>query len=144
MKLAIYIEDEIKHLYCKELNQTTDSGFDLFVPETIVVPPHSTIKINHKVKCEVKGEPQGYFLIPRSSISNTPLCCHNSIGVIDFEYRGYIKAAVYNGSNEDYTIEAGKRLFQLCSPDLKPLEIELVDSVSETKRNEGGFGSTGN
>ena len=123
---------------------TTDSGFDLYVPETVIVPGHTTLKINHKVKCEVVGDVQGYYLYARSSISKTPLICHNSVGVIDYGYRGDIIGAVYNTSKEQWKIEKGTRLFQLCAPDLKPFLINLVNEVSDTERGEGGFGSTGN
>lgn len=142
MKLAINLDDTVKDYYVK-YNKNTDSGFDLHAPEKLIIPPHTTVKLNHKVRCEVIGEPQGYYLIPRSSISKTPLICHNSIGVIDFTYRGDIIGAIYNGGNEEYVIEQGTRLFQLCSPDLKPLDIEFVDKLSETERGSGGFGSTG-
>ena len=62
------------------------------------------------------------------------------------------KAAVkYIPSDDDiryndrptYTIKKGTRLFQLCSPDLKELKFKLTNTLSETSRGEGGFGSTG-
>ena len=40
-------------------------------------------------------------------------------------------------------LEAGTRLLQICAPDLKPVTFELVDSLSNTSRGEGGYGSTG-
>ena len=68
----------------------------------------------------------------------------NSMGIIDSTYRGELIVALDNISNEFVTIEAGKRLFQICSCDLTPFErVEKVDSLDETERGSGGFGSTG-
>jgi dUTP pyrophosphatase len=67
----------------------------------------------------------------------------NSVGIIDAGYRGEICAMVRNCSNDLYTIKQGDRLFQLCSPDLKPLDIIIVNELSESERGIGGFGSTG-
>ena len=43
----------------------------------------------------------------------------------------------------DYTIEENQRLVQLCAPDLSPFKVVFVESLDETERGEGGFGSTG-
>ena len=88
-----------------------------------------------------------YYLYPRSSISKTPLIMANSVGIIDKDYRGDIMAKVrhipFEGV-EDYKVEMGTRLFQICSPDLSPLKLVIVEELTETSRGEGGFGSTGN
>ena len=85
----------------------------------------------------------GYYLYPRSSLSKTPLRLANSVGIIDSSYRGEIMAAVDNISEKDFEIKQGQRLFQLCSPTLEPINYIITDNLSETKRGEGGFGSTG-
>ena len=81
--------------------------------------------------------------MPRSSISKTPLRLCNSIGLIDAGYRGEIMAAVDNIKEEDYTIDFGQELFQIVAMDGSPLTFELVDTLSQTDRGDGGFGSTG-
>ena len=81
--------------------------------------------------------------MPRSSISKTPIRLCNSVGLIDAGYRGEIMAAVDNIKQEDYTISAGQRLFQIVAMDGSPLSFELVDELSTTSRGAGGFGSTG-
>jgi dUTP pyrophosphatase len=123
-------------------NHASDSGFDLYVPADITIPPNSTVTIDHEIACE----PQfagGYYLYPRSSISKTPLRLANSVGIIDNSYRGSIMARVDNRSDEPYTVKKGERLFQLCHPSLMPLTVRLVDTLSETARGAGGFGSSG-
>ena len=124
-----------------------DSGLDLFFMEDINIGPKETILLNLHIKCEAfqdmdKDTNISYYLYPRSSISKTPLRMSNSVGIIDAGYRGNIMASVDNISDEPYIIHKGQRLFQLCDPALRPITFELVDSISETTRGEGGFGST--
>ena len=66
----------------------------------------------------------------------------NSVGIIDAGYRGCIKVALDNMGDDDYVIDKGTRLFQICCPLLSPITLKIVDCLSETSRGEGGFGST--
>ena len=91
---------------------------------------------------DIENKSYGYMLVPRSSISKTPLRMSNCIGIIDPGYRGEIMAKVDNLSAEDFQIKRGERLFQIVLPILKSFNIGLVDSLSETTRDTGGFGST--
>ena len=84
-----------------------------------------------------------YLLIPRSSISKTPLRLSNSIGLIDGGYRGELIAYCDNISNDPYKVLKGQRLFQILAIDGVPLEIEMVSELSESIRGSSGFGSTG-
>ena len=124
-----------------------DSGLDLFCPETITINPGETVKINLQIKCEaLSNDGQrnvSYYLYPRSSIIKTPLRLSNSVGIIDAGYRGDIIACVDNIKDYPYEIKQGDRLFQICAGDLSPFEYELVDNLSNTRRGDGGFGSTG-
>ena len=119
-----------------------DAGLDLFVIDSLTVEPGETAIIKSYIACEnTDGKP--YFLMPRSSISKTPLRQCNSVGLIDGGYRGEIMAAVDNIKDEPYTVEPGQRLFQLVAMDGSPIHFELVSELTETGRGEGGFGSTG-
>ena len=119
-----------------------DAGLDLFVIEEQILEAGKTSIINLGISCET-AEKRPYFLIPRSSISKTPIRLCNSIGLIDAGYRGEIMAAVDNIKQEDYTINSGQRLFQIVAMDGSPLSFELVSKLSTTGRGAGGFGSTG-
>ena len=119
-----------------------DAGLDLFVVEEQTVEAGKTALINLGISCET-AEKRPYFLMPRSSISKTPIRLCNSIGLIDAGYRGEIIAAVDNIKHEDFTINSGQRLFQIVAMDGSPLSFELVDELSATGRGSGGFGSTG-
>lgn len=150
LKLNI-LNNELKSVYENSniSNYSTDSGFDLFTPNRIIVPKNA---ISYKIPLGIKSEPsfkddipRGYYLYLRSSTgSKTPLRMSNMVGIIDFDYRGEICGIIDNLSNEDWIIEKHQRLFQLCSPDLSPINITLNDNLRDTIRSEQGFGSTGN
>ena len=119
-----------------------DAGLDLFVVKEQTIERGKTGLIKLGISCETM-EKRPYLLMPRSSISKTPLRLCNSVGLIDAGYRGEIMAAVDNIKQEDYTINSGQRLFQIVAMDGSPLSFELVDKLSSTSRGAGGFGSTG-
>ena len=119
-----------------------DAGLDLFCPERIAFAPGETKPIRLGIACEA-AEQVPYWLIPRSSISKTPLRMCNSIGLIDAGYRGELTAYCDNISDEPYIVEPGQRLFQLVAMNGEPIFYELTDDLSDTSRGTGGFGSTG-
>ena len=151
--LYIYTENPyLQELYSKpRQNHSRDSGFDLYLPQSIVVPANSQIKIDFEIRCQMQESEEDstsrpYLLVPRSSIVKTPLRMSNSIGIIDMDYRGSICAFVDNIRDKDIVFEQGLRLFQIVTPDLLPIRCELVtnlESIGVTERGEGGFGSTG-
>lgn len=64
----------------------------------------------------------------------------NSVGIIDRTYRGELKVPLFG----DGVVRKGDRLSQIVAPDMDWIhEVRLVDSLPETVRCEGGFGSTG-
>ena len=119
-----------------------DAGIDLFIINEQTIEPGESAKINMGIACE-NVDKKPFLLIPRSSISKTPLRQSNSIGLIDAGYRGEIIAAVDNIKEEKYCLEPGQRLFRLVAMDGSKVSFELTDELTESKRGEGGFGSTG-
>jgi dUTP pyrophosphatase len=84
-----------------------------------------------------------YWLLPRSSIYKTGLIMANSVGVIDASYRGEVKAPVWSMTGTS-KVNKGDRLFQVVAPDMGWIRnIRIVESLPNTDRGEGGFGSTG-
>jgi len=81
---------------------------------------------------------------PRSGMAyKHGLTVLNSPGTIDADYRGEIKVLMVNISNEDYTIKPAERMAQMVIAQHEQANWEKVDVLNETKRGEGGFGSTG-
>ena len=119
-----------------------DAGLDLYVLEDIHFEAGETKAIKMGISCEPE-DGMAYYLLPRSSISKTPLRMANSIGLIDGGYRGEIMAVCDNIKTEGYTVERGQRLFQLVASDSSSIEYELVEALEMTTRGIGGFGSTG-
>ena len=149
--MHLKIQTENDSVYNQYTNHRTyhegDSGLDLFFNEDITLESKETKIISLGIRCEAfptkeKEHNISYYLYPRSSISKTPIRMANSVGIIDAGYRGLICAAVDNTSDEPYTIRAGQRLFQLCSPTLSPISFQLSNRLSDSSRGEDGFGST--
>jgi len=158
MKLLLKpLNDEIKSMYHDDAAETSnrnrsrrgDAGLDLYCPGDLLVPPGKTVCIDFKIQCEGLSDGGGgsknvcYYLYPRSSISKTPLRLANSVGIIDAGYRGNLMAMVDNRSNEEYQIQKGQRLFQICDRHLETIHLKLVEELSDSDRGNDGFGSTG-
>lgn len=89
-------------------------------------------------------EDSHFTLEPRSSIYKSGFMMANGRGIIDKTYRGQLMAPLVSVGQTKRHIEAGTRLFQILAPDLGHIsKVVYVDSLPETIRGEGGFGSTG-
>lgn len=161
--LQIKLDEDMPELikeYYKNLsienNKRTDSGIDLPVIKDYRIPNFERETFNFGIKCQMVKYINNeqffvpYYLYPRSSISKTPLVQTNSLGIIDKDYRGNVMAKVLcvkspsmKWESDEYLVNEGTRLFQICSTDLSPLNVEIVENLTETLRGEGGFGSTG-
>lgn len=90
--------------------------------------------------------PAGYEgqVRPRSGLAaKHGLSVLNSPGTIDADYRGEIKVILVNLSNEAFTIEPGERVAQMVFARHETAQWESVETLDETERGAGGFGSTG-
>jgi dUTP pyrophosphatase len=159
MSLYIYVPDENlradmrAHLFNK--HRKTDSGFDLLCPEMSLDFSMSALAAEMRLGIVVGArtyldEPAPYLLMARSSMSLTPLRMSNQIGLADAGYRGELIARVdYFGSEDEYEIEHGRRLFQIVQHNWLPWKkIYICDRLedlppAEDNRGDGGFGSTG-
>ena len=127
-----------------------NAGFDLLNPDNILTR-ESMIKIDTQVVCALVDENQkncSFYLFPRSSISKTKLRLANSVGIIDSGYRGNIIGVfdILPSYDSNTQIEKHSRLLQICSGDLQPFIVEIIEDSTQlglTSRGMGGFGSTG-
>lgn len=84
------------------------------------------------------------LLLPRSSVgAKFGLELNNSCGVIDSDYRGEWKAALRTKSGIEYSWSAGERVLQFLVVPVATVSLEQVETLDETARGTGGFGSTG-
>lgn len=90
--------------------------------------------------------PEGYEaqVRPRSGLAiKSGITCLNSPGTIDADYRGEIKVILVNLSKEPHTIQPGDRIAQMIINRVEQIGWELVNEITVTQRNAGGFGHTG-
>lgn len=121
------------------------AGADLYAlcDGEIILPPHTTTVIGTGIAIEL---PAGYvgLIYARSGLATKKgLAPANKVGVIDCDYRGEIKVALFNHGDCEQKISCGERVAQLViTPYIKANFLES-DSLSSTERGAGGFGSTG-
>ena len=127
----------------------TDACFDLYAPtgarkgDLFWVPAHSNVMVDLGFATEI---PEDYFaaVFPRSgTASKKHLRNSNCVGVIDAGYRGTWKVSLHNDSDQDQMVSYGDRIAQFCILPVLETNLSLVDSLEDTDRGEGGFGSSG-
>ncbi len=121
------------------------AGYDLYaaIDSTIRIAPHETAKIDTGLRFEI---PDGYFaaIFARSGIAaKEGLRPANCTGVCDSDYRGNYIVAMHNDSEVTRVVEPGERIAQMVVLPYLPVFFEESDSLTDTERGEGGFGSTG-
>lgn len=143
LQLKIIPDNEnywINHPTYKKAKEHEDSGLDIPMVCSIAVPAKSK---SYTVDLGFKAEQNhGYMLVPRSSISKTPLRLANSIGIIDKSYRGKVMVKLDNNSSSDFTLNEGNCYFQIVAFNGNLPEYILSEKINSTKRGDGGFGST--
>ena len=117
----------------------TDAGYDLVC--TSITCTEKYIEYGTGLSIALPENTVG-FLCPRSSISKYDLSLANSVGVLDQNYRGEVKLRFRNTGFDIYQV--GDKVGQLVVLDLNKHILEVVDSLDDTDRGNGGFGSTNN
>ena len=90
--------------------------------------------------------PQGFEaqIRPRSGLAaKHGITCLNTPGTIDSDYRGEIRVILINLGGQPFTIERGERIAQMVVAPVVQAAWQTVDELPETRRGDGGFGSTG-
>ena len=121
------------------------AGMDLraFIEEEIVLKPLERKLVPTGLFIEL---PEGYEaqLRPRSGLAfKHGISLPNTPATIDSDYRGEIKITLINLSNENFIVRTGERIAQMVIAKHEKAEFIQVTELNETKRGEGGFGSTG-
>jgi dUTP pyrophosphatase len=118
----------------------TDAGLDLRAKEGQIVPARKRAFFDTGVHIELPPNTMGEIrsrsgLFKKHGITTT--------GTIDVGYVGSIGVTLQNNSDVDYEVEAGDRIAQLVITPILTPEVRIVDSLTETERGNGGFGSSG-
>lgn len=123
----------------------TDAGFDLYCTSKEIDWTKRQIVCHTGLAFEI---PEGYvgLIFPRSSVSNKPLMMANSVGVVDSCYRGEVttKFNITDTRQSAFAhYQEGDRIAQMIIIPYPEIEFEETDSLSESDRGTGGYGSTG-
>ncbi len=140
-------------LKIKKLNQNATipsygsacaAGADLYSSEgELTFAPGETKLVHTGIAMEI---PDGYvgLIYARSGIATKRgLAPANKVGVIDSDYRGEIMVSLHNHSDKVAKIEAGERVAQIVITPYLTVNFVETDTLDDTERGEGGFGSTG-
>lgn len=118
---------------------SADAGLDLFAIDGVTVPGNGSVMVDTGVHVEI---PVGYvgLITSKSGLMAKGITCR---GTIDSGYTGSIRAVLFNHRSRDYDILPGNKITQLVILPCAYFDLEIVDSLKDTERGDGGFGSTG-
>ncbi len=121
------------------------AGADLYALEKadIVIGSGQTVLIHTGIAMEIPENYVGLVFARSGLASKRGLAPANKVGVIDSDYRGEIMVALHNHGDAPQTVVPGERIAQIAILPFLKAEFSISDSLSDTSRGEGGFGSTG-
>jgi len=120
-----------------------DAGADMAANESVTIAPGAIVIVGTGISMAI---PDGYagFVLPRSGLAvKHGITVANAPGLIDSGYRGELRVGLINHSNVAFTVDSGDRIAQLVIMKVESPEFVETDSLDETTRGSGGFGSTG-
>ena len=121
------------------------AGADLYsgMEQPVTIEPGKTEFIHTGIAIAIPEGLVGLVYARSGMACKKGIAPANKVGVIDADYRGEIMVALYNHGNEAVTVEPGDRISQLVLTPFITAAFDQGDSLDETDRGNGGFGSTG-
>ena len=121
------------------------AGADLYacIDEAVTIQPSQTVLIPTGLSMEIE---QGFagFIYARSGLATKRgLAPANKVGVIDSDYRGQVMVSLHNHTDRPQTVEPGERVAQMVFAPVYQAQFCETDTLQDTERGTGGFGSTG-
>ena len=143
MNIPVKILNEYAHLPTRGSEYA--AGYDLYaaIEKTIVILPHSTIKIETGLAFELPKDTFAAIFARSGLATKEGLRPANCVGVCDSDYRGEYIVAIHNDTDEPQVITPKERIAQMVLLPFIPMEFTKLENLSETNRGSGGFGSTG-
>lgn len=118
-----------------DLTAALEEAIELDAGDRALVPTGLAIALPEGFEAQIR---------PRSGLAiKHGVTVLNSPGTVDADYRGEIKVILINHGKEPFTIERGMRIAQMVVEKFETVTWDTVESLEETERGEGGFGSTG-
>ena len=120
----------------------SDIGYDISASNDVTLKSNEVTLVNTGIAINLPQQCAG-FVLPRSGLSTKhKITLINSPGLIDPGYTGELLVPLMNHGDKDYEIKAGDRIAQLVLINTYVVDFKVVDSLPETDRSSGGFGST--
>ena len=114
------------------------------VDEPVEIAPRALVSIPTGIAIALPSAEYVALVFARSGLGiKHGVTLSNGVGVIDSDYRGEIRVGLTNLSDTPYTVSPGDRIAQLAVMPVVQAQLEVCDSLDETERGQGGFGSTG-
>jgi dUTP pyrophosphatase len=118
------------------------SGLDLCASEDCVLAAGHFELIPTGIALEIPYGYEGEVRARSGLAAKSGIGVLNSPGTIDSDYRGEIKVILFNFSKKDFEIKKGNRIAQLVFTKVEKVDLIETDELNNTKREDGGFGST--
>jgi dUTP pyrophosphatase len=121
-----------------------DLGYDIYSAEDVIVQPRGAAVVPTGIAIEIvahTGEGMGALLRDKSSLASRRLI--TTAGVIDAGYRGEIRVVMENLSDAPARIAAGDKIANMIPYPVLTGNVQVVESLQESSRKAGGFGSSG-
>lgn len=141
--MQVKVKKLTKDAKIPKIEHEGDAGFDLYSNEETTILPMERKLVGTGISISFQ---KGYEaqVRPKSGLAiNHGLTLLNTPGTIDAGYRGEIKVILMNLGKEEYKIEKGKKIAQVIFNKIEEPELLEVEELEDSKRGEGGFGSTG-
>lgn len=122
------------------------AGADLYAcmdTESVSIAPGQTVMIHTGIALEIPNGYAGMIFARSGTATKRGLAPANKVGVVDSDYRGEIMVSLYNHSSSEQRVENGERIAQLVIMPYLRADFVEAESLDETDRSSGGFGSTG-
>lgn len=120
-----------------------DLAYDVYSAETVTIAPrgHHIVSTGISIELDIDGRSAGALIRDKSSMAARRVIC--TAGVIDAGYRGEIRIVMENLGDASAEIHAGDKIANLIPYPVMTSAVEVVEDLSESSRNAGGFGSSG-
>ncbi|MBL4571147.1 MAG: dUTP diphosphatase [Alcanivorax sp.] len=122
------------------------AGLDLraMVKEPLLLEPGQTELLPTGMAIHISDPGYAGMILPRSGLGHKHgIVLGNLVGLIDSDYQGELMVSCWNRGNQPFTVEPGERIAQLVIVPVMQVQLEQVDTFTNSERGSGGFGHSG-
>jgi len=145
-KLDVKILDERIREHLPAYATSGSAGLDIraCIADPITLRPGESALIPSGIAIHVADPGYAAILIPRSGLGHKHgIVLGNLVGLIDSDYQGQVFVSCWNRGREPFVVNPLERIAQMVIVPVAQVELNIVETFDESRRGEGGFGSTG-